>query len=88
MRLLRSSEDDGIRTRNFRIDSPRTSYCNSHSESTLRQPMTAGRSAGRSEERGEGGFSDPELARLADVWEHLPEHIRRTILVIADAATT
>jgi hypothetical protein len=27
--------------------------------------------------------SDPELDRLAGVWDSLPEHIRKTILTVA-----
>ena len=51
----------------------------------LHEDTAAGCSAGCSEERSEGGITDPELARVAAAWAELPEPIRRAMLALVAA---
>jgi hypothetical protein len=45
----------------------------------------SGRSAGRSDEQGEGGIADADLARLVAAWPTLAEPIRRAMLALIGA---
>jgi hypothetical protein len=74
-----SSEGDGTRTRNHRIDSPPIPFSNANPHQQLTASDAAGRSAGRSDQQGEGGIADADLARLVAVWPTLPEPIRAAI---------
>jgi hypothetical protein len=79
------SEDDGIRTRNHRIDSPIISRCNVNSTKQITEDNDACCSAGRSDLRSEGGQSDPDLAALVAAWRKLPEPIRAAIRALVGA---
>ena len=73
------SEDDGTRTRNHRIDSPLTSHSNPKPHKDNTKSDAAGRSAGRSDEQGEGGITDADLTALVAAWPTLPEPIKAAI---------
>jgi hypothetical protein len=47
---------------------------------------TDGRSAGRSDERGEGGIPDADLAALVAAWPTLPGPIKAAIRALVDAS--
>ena len=47
-----------------------------------------GRSAGRSNERGEGGIFDVDLSRLMAAWPTLPEPIKAAMMALVRAGAT
>ena len=63
---------------------PNTLRHNGINEQCLRQTTDAGRSAGRSDEQGEGGITDADLARLVAAWPTLPEPIRRAMIALIE----
>ncbi|HXD86517.1 MAG TPA: hypothetical protein VN641_08490 [Urbifossiella sp.] len=83
---LASSEDDGTRTRNHRIDSPELSERKSRNDKRVTPTNAAGCSAGCSDLQSKGGISgpdaDPELAAIVVAWPALPEPIRRAMLAL------
>ena len=85
---LFSSEDDGTRTRNHRIDSPPISRSNSNSHKQIATSDAGRCSAGCSDEHGEGGICGADLACVVHAWPTLPDALRRAVLAIigADAA--
>ncbi len=82
------SEDDGTRTRNHRIDSPTPNLTKPQKNKQFGDCCDSGRSAGRSDEQGEGGILDAELAALLAVWPNLPAHIRAAIRALVGAVVT
>ena len=62
--MRKQNEDDGIRTRNHRIDSPSISRSNINSHKQITTSNSAYCSAGRSDMQREGGILDADLARL------------------------
>ena len=67
---------------------PNTPRHNINPDSTLRPTTPAGCSAGCSDQQGEGGVPDADLARVLDAWPTLPEAIRRAVLALVGAAST
>ena len=82
---INMSEDDGTRTRNHRIDSPLVPHSNPLQAKQLTSIPDSRCSAGCSDQQGEGGISDSELARLVAAWPTLPDAIRRGILAMVNA---
>ena len=82
-----TSEGAGDRTQDPQIKSLAVLLRNQLQENTLQQPMTIGRSAGRSDDESEGGNDDPDLARLIVAWPTLSEPIRRAMLAILEATS-
>ena len=80
------NEGDGTRTRNHRIDSPPISRSNSNPHKEIATPAVAGRSAGRSDEQGEGGVADADLAALVAAWPTLPAPIKAAIRALVGSA--
>ncbi|HXD88310.1 MAG TPA: hypothetical protein VN641_17610 [Urbifossiella sp.] len=60
--------------------------CNVFSRQQLTPNAADGCSAGCSDQHGEGGITDPELARVAAAWPTLPEPIRRAMLALIGAS--
>lgn len=80
-----TNEGDGTRTRNHRLDSSKIAEPKPLADKAITAKDDAGRSAGRSDLRGEGGISDPDLNRLVNAWPTLPAAIRRAMLAMIDA---
>ena len=77
---------DGNRTRDLQIHNPDRSHSKPKQNKQIAASDDAGRSAGRSDERSEGGITDPELAALVAVWPMLSEPIRRAVSALIQSA--
>ena len=84
---LFSSEDDGTRTRNHRIDSPLVSRSKSQPDKQIAPSGPAGCSAGCSDQTGEGGIPDADLAALVAAWPTMPDHIRAAVRALVGTVT-
>jgi len=71
------SEDDGTRTRNHRIDSQKTTARKTQEikANEAHLPSAWGKSPP----------TDPGLLRVVELWELLPEPIRRAVLALVEA---
>src|SRR5262249_25945651 len=83
-----SSEDDGTRTRNHRIDRPHITRANTLKNKSFAASDTGASSAGRSKQQGEEDAPDAELAALMAAWPTLPEHIRAAIRALVGTVAT
>ncbi len=66
-----TSTPGGNRTHNHSLRSPADTGCKPLSHQQVTSSDAAGRSAGRSDQRSEGGITDPELARVVEAWPTL-----------------
>ncbi len=82
-----SNEDDGARTRNLRRDRPDASCSKSNAGKPVTPTEAAARSAGCSDQQGEGGIPDAELAALVAAWPTLPEPIKAAIRALLGTVT-
>ena len=81
-----TSEGDGTRTRNHRIDSPHTSNSKAGIDNQIASTVLVGCSAGCSEDRDEGGLVDADLAALVAAWPMLPKPIKAAIRALVGSA--
>ena len=74
-----------IRTRDRRIRNHSLPHSNPLNDKELTSIPDSRCSAGRSDERDEGGIADPELARVAAAWPTLPKNLKAAVLALIDA---
>ncbi len=77
-----------IRTENQGIMSPPITNPNSLLIQDVTSNTNAGRSAGCSGERAEGGITDPDLAALVKAWPLFSEPIKAAIRALVQSAKT
>ena len=82
-----TSEGAGDRTQDQQIKSLPVLLRNQLQDNTLQQPMTIGRSAGRSDDESEGGNDEPDLSRLIAAWPTLAEPLKAAIRAMIASAT-
>jgi len=79
-----SRVSDGVRTRDIPSHSRELTGCNSLPDNLLPFHNVAGRSAGRSDARSEGGITDTDLAALVAAWPTLLPSIRAAMMALVE----
>jgi len=87
---LASGKNSGERTRTSdpRLMNPQDDSCNIQLHKDFGQGAIVGYTPGYTgnSNRDSKPISDPDLMRLIEIWSRLPEHLRKTILTLLDAA--
>ena len=81
MHVVAPSEDDGTRTRNHRIDSPELSIHNP----LISQALTSLGRVGLHQGCTDSPAVAADLGKVIEAWHRLPDHVRRTIVTLAES---